>query len=45
VAKKKGGGALDFNFGHNRRPRKRPGGKRSAAQHAAYQRYFGKGKK
>jgi hypothetical protein len=37
--------ALDFNFGFNRKPRRRPTGKRSAAQKAAYSRYFGGGKK
>jgi hypothetical protein len=45
VAKKQGGGGLDFNFGLNRKPRRRPSGKRTPAQQAAYQKYFGKGRK
>jgi hypothetical protein len=45
MAKKKGGGALDFNFGFNKKPRRSPSGKRTEAQKAAYARYFGKGKK
>jgi hypothetical protein len=48
VAKKKASDPLDFNFGFNKVPRKRPSGKRSAAQRAAFFRYFphsGKGKK
>jgi hypothetical protein len=36
---------LSFDFGFNKRPRKRPSGKRTEAQKAAYARYFGKGKK
>jgi hypothetical protein len=34
---------LDFNFGFNRKPRRRV--KQTAAQRAAYQLYHGKGKK
>ena len=46
MAKAKDGSALDFNFGFNKAPRKRPSGKRSEAQQAAYRRYFPKkGKK
>jgi hypothetical protein len=48
VAKKKPGDGLDFNFGFNavKKPRRRPPGKRTEAQKAAYRRYFGgKGKK
>jgi hypothetical protein len=45
MAKKKAGGATDFNFGFNKAPRRRAPGKRTAAQQAAYQHYFGKGRK
>ena len=45
MAKKKSGGALDFNFGFNKAPRKRPSGKRTEAQKRGYALYFGKGKK
>jgi hypothetical protein len=47
VARKKASDPLSFDFGANRKPRRRPTGKRSAAQKAAYARYFGgsKGKK
>jgi hypothetical protein len=45
VAKKKPADPLSFNFGFNKKARRRPSGKRSAAQKAAYQHYFGKGKK
>lgn len=45
MAKKKAD-PLSFDFGANRPPRRRPTGKRSEAQKAAYGRYFGnKGKK
>jgi hypothetical protein len=44
MAKKKAD-PLDFNFGYNKTPRKRPSGKRTAAQKAGYALYFGKGKK
>jgi hypothetical protein len=46
VAKKKPSDPLSFDFGANRKPRRSPRGKRSEAQKAAYQHYFGgKGKK
>jgi hypothetical protein len=45
MAKKKAADPLSFDFGFNRRPRRRPSGKRTPAQQAAYQRYFGKGRK
>jgi hypothetical protein len=45
MAKKKPTDPLSFDFGFNRRPRRRPSGMRTPAQQAAYQRYFGKGKK
>lgn len=35
---------LSFDFGFNKKPRRRPRGKRTAAQQAAYSRYFGSGK-
>ena len=43
MAKKKPDDPLDFNFGFNKKPRRRV--KQTAAQRAAYQHYFGKGKK
>ncbi len=36
---------LSFDFGLNKKPRKRPSGKRTAAQKAGYALYFGKGAK
>jgi hypothetical protein len=45
VAKRKPAAPLRFDFGFNRKPRRRPSGKRTPAQQAAYQRCFGKGKR
>ena len=45
MARRKPSDPLSFDFGFNKKPRKRPSGKRTPAQQAAYQRYFGKGKK
>lgn len=45
MAKKQPADPLSFDFGLNRKPRKRPSGKRTAAQREAYKRYFGGGKK
>jgi hypothetical protein len=46
VAKKKPADPLSFDFGANRKPRRRPAGKRTPAQQEAYRRYFGgRGKK
>jgi hypothetical protein len=45
MAKKKAKDPLDFSFGFNKKPRKRPSGKRTEAQKAGYAMYFGKGKK
>jgi hypothetical protein len=45
VARRKPSDPLSFDFGYNKKPRRRPSGKRTAAQQAAYQHYFGKGKK
>ena len=45
MAKKKPADPLSFDFGFNKKPRKRPSGKRTAAQKAGYALYFGKGKK
>jgi hypothetical protein len=45
VARRKPSDQLSFDFGFNKKPRRRPSGKRTPAQQAAYQRYFGKGKK
>jgi hypothetical protein len=42
VARKKASDPLSFDFGYNKKPRRSPSGKRTAAQKAAYQRYFGK---
>jgi hypothetical protein len=45
MAKKKPPDPLSFDFGFNKRPRKRPSGKRTEPQKRGYQLYFGKGKK
>ena len=45
MAKKKPTDPLSFDFGFNSKPRKRPSGKRTESQKAAYQHYFGKGAK
>jgi hypothetical protein len=45
MGKKKPADPLSFDFGFNKKPRKRPSGKRTAAQKAGYALYFGKGAK
>ncbi len=45
MAKKKPADPLSFDFGFNKKPRRRQSGKPTPAQRAAYERYFGKGKK
>jgi hypothetical protein len=45
VAKKKPADPLSFDFGFNRKPRRRPSGKRTEAQKRGYALYFGKVKK
>jgi hypothetical protein len=45
MAKKKPSDPLSFDFGLNKAPRRKATGKRTEAQKAAYNHYFGKGKK
>ncbi len=45
MAKKKASDPLSFDFGYNKKPRKRPSGKRSEAQKRGYQMYFDRGRK
>ncbi len=45
MARKKTTDPLSFDFGFNKKPRKRPSGKRTEAQKRGYQLYFGKGAK